>query len=112
MIITWLVMHRNNIRNAMGAAAGVGGFYVTALTIFIKSSVLYAVSFLLYVGTLAAESPLEYPFMQILVQTQVHLVSRFFCPSTAISGHDSLTVVSTRLLHNFSLPCESPTGGH
>ena len=112
MIITRLVMHRNNIRNAMGAAASVGGFYVTALTIFIKSSVLYAVSFLLYIGTLAAESPLEYPFMQILVQTQVHPVSWFFCPSTAISGHDSLMVVSTRLLHSFSLPCESPTGGH
>ena len=73
MIITRLVLHRKNIRNAMGTTAGVGGLYKTAITILIESSALFAVSFLMYVGPWATKSPFQYLFLQILAQTQVRV---------------------------------------
>jgi len=71
MIITRLVLHRKNIRDAMGTTAGVGGLYKAVITILVESAALYAVTFLMYVGPWATKSSLQYIFLQILAQTQV-----------------------------------------
>ena len=74
MIITRLVLHRKNIRNIMGTTASTAGLYKTAITIIVESYALFAVSFLMYIGPWATKSPLQYIFLQILVQTQVRIL--------------------------------------
>ena len=66
-----LAMHKRNIQNAMGAAAGVGGSYTTTITVIVESYALNAVVTILYLGTWAANSLVQYVFLQLLVQTQV-----------------------------------------
>lgn len=71
MIVTRLVWHRRNIRNAMGGAASAGGLYKAIITVLVESSALYLIVSLLYVGPWAAKNPIQYIFIQILVQVQV-----------------------------------------
>jgi hypothetical protein len=71
MIVVRLITHRKNIRNAMGAAAGAGEFYKATITILVESSAIFFLGFLLYLGTWAAKSFIQYIFLQILAQTQV-----------------------------------------
>ena len=77
MIVTRLILHRRNIQNAMGAAAGAGELYKTTVTILVESSALFFLSGLLYLGTWAAKSFIQYIFLQILAQTQVRTVFEF-----------------------------------
>jgi hypothetical protein len=78
MIIARLVLHRKNIRNAMGATAGVGGLYKTVITIFIESYAISTISSLLFIGPWLAKSPVQYIFLQINAQTQVGAIFMFF----------------------------------
>ena len=71
MIITRLILHRRNIRTAMGASAGAGQLYRAVVTILVESSALYAVSFLLFFGTWVSGSWVETGFWTILFEIQV-----------------------------------------
>jgi hypothetical protein len=71
MITTRLARHRRNIQNAMGSAAGSGGLYTATITILVESYALNGLVGLLYIGTWAANSYVQYIFLQLLVQTEV-----------------------------------------
>jgi len=70
MIVTRLVLQRRNIQNALGSKDSAGGFYKTVITIIIESYSISAISFLLYAGTWAANSFIQYVFLQILAQAE------------------------------------------
>ena len=74
MITTRLTMHGRNIRNAMGDAAGTGGLYKATVAIIIESYALSAVVFLVFMGTWAAKSYVQYIFLQILAQMEVCII--------------------------------------
>lgn len=69
MIVVRLVLHRKNIRKAMGARAA--GLYGTAATLLVESCALYAVSYILFIGPWAIGSPVSNIFFPILAETQV-----------------------------------------
>jgi hypothetical protein len=71
MIVVRLVLHRRNIRNVMGATAGAGELYKATITILVESSALFVVNYLLFIGTWATKSFIQYIFLQMLAQTQV-----------------------------------------
>ena len=71
MIVTRLVWHRRNIRNAMGTSAGAGQLYGAIITILVESAALYAVSFLLFLVPWAADSWVDKTFWLILFEVQV-----------------------------------------
>ena len=71
MIVTRLVWHRRNIRNAMGTSARVGQLYGAIVTILVESAALYAVSFLLFLVPWAADSWVDKTFWLILFEVQV-----------------------------------------
>jgi hypothetical protein len=71
MIVTRLILHSKNVRNAMGAATTVTGLYKTIVTMLIESSALYAASFLLYIGPWGANSDISDIFFPILAEIQV-----------------------------------------
>ena len=93
MIVIRLIMHRRNIRNAMGAQDRASRVYKTIITILVESSALYTVSFLLFVGPWGATSYVEDIFFPPLAQAQVCAVHLFF---SAISGHCFLIFAITR----------------
>ena len=74
MIVTRLIMHSRNIRNALGARGGAGGVYKAVVTMLIESSALYAVSSILFIGPWGAGSWVADIFLPILAQNQVRLV--------------------------------------
>ena len=76
MITARLTMHRRDIQNAMGAAAC--GSYTATITVIVESCALNAVITILYLGTWAAKSLVQYIFLQLLVQTQVRAVFLIF----------------------------------
>jgi len=76
MIIARLVLLGRAIQNAMNAPFKISGLYKAVITVLSESSALYAVTFLLWIGTWAAENPLEYFFFPILAQTQA--IAPFF----------------------------------
>lgn len=71
MITVRLTIHGRNIRNAMGDAAGTGGLYKATVAIIVESYALFAVVVLLFMGTWAAKSFVQYIFLQILAQMEV-----------------------------------------
>jgi len=75
MIVVRLVLHGKNVRAATGSPGGIGGLYKTIATMLVESSALFAVSSLLVIGSLAAESSLSNLFIPILSQTQVRAFS-------------------------------------
>jgi hypothetical protein len=94
MIVVRLVVHRRNIRKAMGASAGASGVYEAIVTILVESCALYTVASLLYLGPWGAGSALEYTFSSMLVETQVrrtatsgccliNMTNRSFLPSSS-----------------------------
>lgn len=97
MIVTRLVWHRRNIRNAMGGTAGAGGLYKAIITVIVESSALYLIVSLLYVGPWIAKSPIQYIFIQILVQVQViaqFLITLRVADRRAMTG-DTVTAGNT-----------------
>lgn len=77
LIVTRLVRHSRNVRNALGASARAGGLYKTAVTMLIESCALYAVSYILFIGPWAIGDPVANIFFPILAETQVRTVSTF-----------------------------------
>jgi len=73
MIVVRLVLHGRNVCTATGSLGG--GLYKTITTMLVESSALFAVSSLLVIGSLAADSGLSYLFTPILSQTQVRALS-------------------------------------
>jgi len=71
MIVIRLVLHRRNIRNAMGSSVGAGQLYGAVITILIESSALYAISFLLFFGPWVVVSSVENAFWPVLFEAQV-----------------------------------------
>ena len=55
-------------------AAGAGELYKAIVTILIESFALFFISFLLFLGTWATRSFIQYTFLQILAQTEVRAV--------------------------------------
>ena len=74
MIVTRLVLHNRNIRNATGNPAGVSGLYSTIVTMLIESCALYTCAILLYVIPWWANSDVSTTFGSILTETQVRNV--------------------------------------
>lgn len=74
MIIARLVLLSRELQKAMNAPFRLSGLYKAVITVVSESSALYAVSFLLFIGTWAAEDPAEYFFFPVLSQTQVRTV--------------------------------------
>lgn len=73
MIVTRLVLHRRNVRTAMGAPGGATGLYNAIITMLIESSALYAINSLLFVGPWGAGNHAADLFLPILAETQVRV---------------------------------------
>lgn len=71
MIVGRLVRHSRNIRDAMGPLVRPIRLYKAIVTIFVESSALYAISYILYIGPWIPAKPSQYIFFPILAQTQV-----------------------------------------
>ena len=77
MISGRLILHSRNIRNALGAPAGVTGLCKAIVTTLIESCALYAVCSLLFIASWAAKNWVAYFFLPILAQIQVRGVLFF-----------------------------------
>jgi hypothetical protein len=71
MIVVRLVVHNKNVRKILGGPFGTSGLYNTIITMLVESCALYAVSFVLFIGPWAADSPVSNAFFPILASTQV-----------------------------------------
>ena len=74
MLITRLVLHRKNIRRAMGDQDGASGLYKEVVTMLIESGVLCAASFAMVAGPYwsnANPNPVQCVTIQILPRVQV-----------------------------------------
>ena len=91
MIVIRLILHKRNIRNAMGALAGAGQLYGAIITILVESSALYALSFLLFFVPWAVNSWVEDTFWSVLIESQVRAA---FC--FTLSHCNLGTMVSNR----------------
>lgn len=89
MIAVRLVLLSRDIRSAMGVPFRLSGTYKAVITILSESSALYAITFLLWIGTWAAESPAEYFFFPVLAQTQVRGL-----PTAPLTKHNLGTLLS------------------
>ena len=74
MIIARLVLLTRGLQKAMNAPFRICGLYRTVITVVSESSAIYAVTFLLFIGTWAADNPAEYFFFPVLAQAQVRTV--------------------------------------
>ena len=62
----------------MGPLVRPDRLYKAIVTVLVESCSLYAVTFVLFIGTWATTSPLQFVFFPILAQTQVRAVPVFF----------------------------------
>jgi hypothetical protein len=74
LIAARLILHKKNIRSAMGSPTGIRGMSKVAVTILVESCALYALNSLLYIGSRGARSYVASIFLPILAQTQVRTV--------------------------------------
>ena len=102
MIIIRLILHRRNIRSAMGASAGADQLYGTVITMLIESSAFYAISFLLFFGPWAAGNSLQGTFWSILFEFRFVLFTVLLSP--AILGQCYLILLISRSSRRFSSP--------
>ena len=79
MIIVRLVLLSREVRNAMNAPFRISRLYKVVITILSESSALYAVTFLLWIGTWAADNSVQFVFFLLLAQTQVRGVLSVPC---------------------------------
>ena len=77
MIIARLLLLNKEIRKAMNAPLKSSGMYRAVIMVIGKSSALYVVTFLLFIGMWAVDNPSEYFFFPVLAQAQVRTVSTF-----------------------------------
>jgi hypothetical protein len=74
MIVTRLVLHRSNIRKALGASEGASGLYKSIATMIIESYALYAVALLVYTVPWAIGNWADGLFSHVVGTTQVGAV--------------------------------------
>ena len=86
MIVARLIMHRRNLRKAIGASDGASGLYTTIVTMLIESCALYTAVFLLYLVPWAVNSWVLVLFSKAVHVAQVRAVSTFL-RRAATSGH-------------------------
>ena len=84
MIVIRLILHRRNVRIALGSLAGTTGLYTTVVTTLVESSAPYAVAFLLVIGAFTADSYLTSAFTPLLGDIQVRAMLVFFWRSTTL----------------------------
>ena len=77
MIVVSLFLYRRNIKNAMNAPVKVGGLYKAIATSLTESCALYSVTFLLFIGPWAANSPIAGIFNPMLAGIQVRAIFHF-----------------------------------
>ena len=71
MIVGRLALHSRIIRNGLGALARPHELYNTIVTILVESCALYTVSYLLFLGPWASQSPVCNAFFPMLAGSQV-----------------------------------------
>ena len=101
MIVTRLVLHSRDIRDSMGPLVRLDGLYKAIVTVLIESCSLYAITFVLFIGTWATTSSLEFVFFPILAQTQVRAVLAFLSPCdfwVSFSNHIGEQVIAPFLI--------------
>ena len=79
MIVIRLVRHSREVRGALGPLVKPSRLYQTIVTIFVESSALYAVTFILFIGPWAAGSGAQLIFFPILAQVQVRDIFLMRC---------------------------------
>jgi hypothetical protein len=77
MIVARLVLLSRDIQKAMNAPFRLSALYKAVITVISKSSAIYAVTFLLFIGTWAADDPSEHFFFPLFAQAQVRTVLHF-----------------------------------
>ena len=87
MIVTRLILHRRNIRKAIGASGGAGGLYTAVVTMLIESYALYAATFLTYVVPWSSNSYVASSVSTLLASVQVCGFHRHYNPGTVLSNH-------------------------
>ena len=93
MIVIRLVLHSRNIRNAMGTADRASGLHKAIVTMLVESAVLYAVAFLIFIGTWGAGNAAQFIFLPVLAEVQVRT---FFPLRSIILGRLCLIVETNR----------------
>lgn len=109
MIITRLVLHTRNIRNALGTSGGALGLHKAIITMLVESAALYAVTFLLFIGTWGPSNPAQFIFLPALAEVQVCII--FTSQFTPVFRY-RLTRAKIRLSPRSSSFYESPTREH
>ena len=74
MIVTRLVWHGRNLRNALGYSDRATGLYKAVTTMLVESSALFTVNSLLFIVPWGAGSWVADIFLPILAETQVRTV--------------------------------------
>jgi hypothetical protein len=78
MIAVRLILHSREIRGIAGSLVKPDRLYKAIVTILIESSAIYAISFLLFIGSWAAGSSVQNIFLQALAETQVRVFFSMF----------------------------------
>lgn len=77
MIITRLIMHSKDFREAMGTLAHPDRLYNAVVTMLIESSAIYAAAVLLFIVPWGIKSSVQFIFFPILIDAQVCAVFVF-----------------------------------
>ena len=78
MIVTRLILHKRNIRNAMGTTHKPGGLYDTVATMLIESCAISAATYLVYIALWGTQNPVQMFFFPLLILSQVRTVFILF----------------------------------
>ena len=108
MIIARLLIHRRNIRKAVEASAGFSGLYTAVITMLVESAALYAFTFILYIGSWAADDAAVFIFSPIISQIEVRAIFSFSQRTATLLSDNH----KNRLLLRFSLLYELPSAEH
>lgn len=99
MIVTRLVLHSRNVRKAMGTSNDTGGLHKAIATMLVESAGLYAVAFLLFIGTWGANSPAQFIFLPVIAEVQVrHLSPTLHDQSARSSNHGGEQAIAPFLI--------------
>ena len=78
MIITRLLLHSRNIRNAMGTADKASGLHKAVVTMLVESAAPYAAVFLIFIGTWSSGNAAQFIFLPVLAEAQVRAPFPYF----------------------------------
>ena len=71
MIIFRLLLLSRAVQTAINGPFKLSGLYMAVVTVLVESAAIYAVNFLLFIGTWIPSNPAQYFFFPILAQVQV-----------------------------------------